>query len=764
MRSILKLSTKMLWITCSSCAVLGANGNAAYAQTGENASPAVDDIIVTAQKREQSVQDVGIAISVLNSDALTVRGITQVADVGIHIPNVQVNFASDTVSMNVRGIGQSEFATNFDPPVAINVDEVYFSKTFMTGLLLFDIDRVETLKGPQGTLFGRNATGGAVNLYTRKPTDRFQSGGTIGYDNYRTLRTEAHVSGPVTRNLSFRISGMYNHQGKGFYRNLILGTRDGKEQRGAVRGQLKWDDGVTTAHLTLSFGKDTSVYAPYEGVGVFTPESLAAGAPMFCPAYLAGRATGADPNCVRLLDARNPGDNDPYTSTNNLRHKADSEGYGAVFRLEHDLGSSTLTSISSYQHFRRQFQGDSDATPTPTIDEYWRAHIDQFSQELRLGGNMGGWNYVLGGYYEHDNFKSRDFLAIFGGAAPGFYSPTHQRVDALAAFFHNEVGVTGNLKLIAGMRYTKEKVSIDSSTFAFTGVSGAKIPAPETIVALLAASDALPNGDSQTHNAVTYKIGVEWAPPIASPVVDKMMMYGHISTGFRTGGFNSEFAASQSAFTELSAENLTAYEAGLKSTLFDRKVTANLALFHYDFSDGFINVDSATSPVPVTINAANIKSYGAEFELSLRPVSGLSINNTVGWLDSKIASRISSGGQSLFNNRTINSPRWSYAVDANYEVPLSGKLKLAASVNANWRSSQFLEAANTPNSREGGYWLLGGRIAIGADDDRWSLSLWGKNLTKSVYRTYVNDLPGFGFLLNVYGQPRTYGASLSFQF
>lgn len=722
------------------------------------------EIIVTAQKREQSIQDVGISISVLNSRALEANGVVNVQEIGALIPNVQVNFATDIVSFNIRGVGQSEFATNFDPPVAVNVDEVYLSKVFMTGLLLFDIDRVETLKGPQGTLFGRNATGGAVNFYTRKPTETLQFGGNIGYDNYQTVRSEAYLSGPLAENLSARVAGMYVHQNKGFYRNLTLGTRDGSERRFALRGQLLWDNGTTSANLTGTYGEDTSIYAPYEGVGVLTPESLAAGAPAFCPAYLAGTATGGDPNCVRAFDGLNPGDDDPFTSTNNLRHKADSKGSGIIFRVEHDMGWAALTSISSYQHFRRVYQGDTDGTPSSTLGEYWRAKIDQYSQEIRLTGSTGPWNYVLGGYYEHDSLKSGDFLAVAGGTAPGFFTPTSQKVDAAALFFHNEVGVTDTLKLIAGLRFTKEKVSIDSITYAFTGVSSNRRPSPQNLLAVLASSDDLPGGNSQTNNAATYKVGIEWQPQLGSNLVDKLMVYGHVSTGFRTGGYNSEFAATQSAFTELKAENLTAYEAGVKSMLWDRRVTANLSVFHYDFTDGFINVDSPTSPVPLTINAANISSYGAEFELGIRPFSGLSINNTFGWLDSKITSEISSAGVSLKNNSTINSPRWSYAVNGSYTAAVTDEYQLTVSANANWRSSQYLEANNSPNSREGGYWVAGARASIGPSDERWSLAAWVKNLTNTHYRTYVNDLPDFGFLLNVYGLPRTYGSTFTVKF
>lgn len=732
----------------------------AHAEEAEDqaASGTIQEITVTAQKRRQSVQDVGITLSVVSGDSLAQAGASSVTDLTSLVPNIQANYGAGQVAFNVRGIGTNEFSANLDSPVAINVDEGYLAKTFMSGLLLFDIDRVEVLKGPQGTLFGRNATGGAVNFFTRRPTSELAAGGTVSFDNYRTLRAEGYVSGPLSSTISARLSGMVTDQGRGTYRNLTLGRREGFEKKWALRGQLLWESGPDSVLVTVFGGQQNGELQPYEGVGVFTPTSVAAGAPVFCGAYLAGRATGGNSGCVRGTDGRFPGDNDPFTSNNNQPHTVRNRSIGATVRYEHEFDGATLTSLTSYQTFTRRQHEDSDGSPVNTIDVDYYNRIRQFNTELRLTSNgQGRWNYVLGLYYERDAYRNGDYLQIARGAAPGFYSPFTQTSDAIAAFFHNDVQLTDHLSLTAGVRYSWEKVGLKGGTFAGTGLGGNPL-APTTIVATLAQADT-----SRTDDDANFKLGIEWKPDV-SGMFDKFMLYANVSTGFRSGSYNAEFTATQSALTSLAPEKITAYEAGFKSLLANRTMQLNAAVFHYDFRDGFINVDSATSPIPVTINAAAINTWGAELDWQWRPINDLSVGMVLGWLDSRIDSDITSGGASLKGARTVQSPRWTFTAQGSYMPAIGNGLKLILAADGNWRSSQFFETVNSPSSLEPGFWLVNARAGIGAEDDRWSLTAFARNLTDTHYRTYVNDLPGFGWVLNIYGQPRTYGLAANFKF
>lgn len=719
----------------------------------------ISEIVVTAQKRSQSVQDVGITMSALSADALAQANVTDVTDIVGLVPSVQANYGAGQVAFNVRGIGTNDFAGNLDSPIAVNLDEVYQSKTFMTGLLLFDVDRLELLKGPQGTLFGRNATGGTVNFYTRRPLDTFGAGVTASYDSYQTVRTEAFVTGPLGQAVSARLSGMFVDQGQGFYRNITRSGRDANEKKWAIRGQLQFDNGTTFALLTVGAGEQTGTLQPYEGVGVFTPASLAAGSPVPCAAYLAGRATGGDPNCVRGTDGRSPGDNNPFTSNNNTPHEVNNRSFEARLRIEHDLGFATLTSLTGYQYFWRRQNEDADGGPTDTIDLFYNQKIRQLTQELRLSSaGQSRWNYVAGLYMERDWFDNADYAETARGAAAGIFSPFQQNTTAFAAFANSDYAVTDTLSLVQGVRYSREYIRFNGGTVLALGAIGYP-PRPTTTLAQLSFADT-----SRTDDDATFKAGVEWRPALASDVIDKLLIYGSLSTGFRSGGYSATFATVQSSLTSLAPEKITAYEAGFKSTLANRKLQVNAAAFHYQFTDGYISVDVPNSLVPITVNAAKISSYGVEADVQWRPVRAIELAVGGSWLDSKLGGDITQGGVSLSGNRTVQSPHWTIAARGSLTQPISDTVQAVLAVNSSYRSAQFFETNNSPNSREPGYWLVDANLRIEGDDGRWSIGAFVKNLTKTTYRTYVNDLPGFGFIINIYGNPRVFGLSGSVKF
>lgn len=754
-------SKRKFW--CGSGLIVLMAGTAMPARADESVSAksgdqGIPEITVTAQKRKQSGQDVDIALTVVSGNALAMRGVSAPSELASLVPNLQANYGFGETAFNVRGIGVNQFSANLDSPVAINLDEVYLSKNFMSGLLMFDIDRVEVLKGPQGTLFGRNATGGTVNFFTRRPSDHLEAGGNVSYDNYETVRTEAYISGPLTQTISARLSGMLVDQGKGTYYDATLAMREGQEKKWALRGQLKWASGPDQALLTVSGGAENGTLSPYQGVGVFTPASVAAGKPVYCANYLAGHAVVGDASCVRGTDGGYPQSSNPYIAYNNRLHTVHNRSISATLRYEHDFETATLTSLAAYQSFTRRQHEDSDGSPVDTLDVDYNNRIHQFNEELRLTSKGDRtWNYVLGAYYEHDGYTNGDYLEV-GYGSVGYYSPFVQKTDALAVFFHNDVKLNDQLSLVAGLRYSWERVSFDGGTYLASGISAPPV-APTTILGTLASAN--------THQAAddpTFKVGVEWRPQVSGGVFDKLMVYGHVSTGFRSGGYSDEFATAQAQLTTLSPEKITAYEIGFKSTLFDRRMQLNGGLFHYAFVNGFINVDSATSPVPITINAASVNSWGAELDWQWRPVRDVSLGMTAGWLSSHINDAITAAGQNLQGNSTVQSPRWTYNANFNYTPEIGNGLRLTVGADANWRSSQYYNAENTPASLEPGYWLADAHAGIGGTNQLWTVTAFIKNIGNRVYRTYVNDLPSFGWVLNIYGQPRTFGAALNVRF
>ena len=760
----------------------------ALAQTeaaGDEDAGGLTDIVVTATRRSESLQNVGLAVTSLNAGDLAKSGVVNAQDIAALVPNMSVNYGVANVAFNIRGIGSNEFSTNLDSPVATQIDEVYISKVFMTGLFNFDIDRVEVSNGPQGTLFGRNTTGGAVNFYTRKPKNEFGAGATFEYGNYQAFRGEAYVNLPLATGLNARISGYTVQQGKGYYNNLTLGDDEGYDRKWAVRGQLSYDAGDTQFLLSVHHGEDRSTLAPYEGVGIYTPESYAAFNPgggfaniallTPCAQYLTGTVSPADGSCLRGNDGRFPGDNNPYTSNGNQKHYSNNNSTGGFLRIDHDLGSATLTSLSAYEYYKRDQSEVGDGSPdySGTL-LYWYTTMKQFTQELRLTSNGNGpWSYVVGAFYEHDSLYNGDYLTFGSGPNPflgGVKTSFHQKASSLAFFVHNNVELTPTLRLVAGGRYNRERVRINGTNCFGTGSTGTgpgnrdrgEENPTSGCLAVLSTSALVPEGNVRTDDNVSFKLGYEWRPRVDA--LDALLLYGNVATGFRSGGFSADLADSQAAFTSLKPEEVTSYELGFKSELADRRFRLNGAVFHYIFSNGYLSVDTPTSLVPITVNAAKIKAYGAELSAVWAPIDGLQLSASGGWTDAKIKSDITSAGVSLLNNRPVNSPRFTFSTAADYSHPIGYALKLNANINANWRSVQYMEASNIPSTREPGYWLINASLGVAQIDDRWSVTAFVRNLTKQEYRTYVNDLFAFGWTLNQYGVPRTYGLRASAKF
>ncbi|NIB38634.1 TonB-dependent receptor [Pseudomaricurvus alkylphenolicus] len=755
------------------CLVMAMLGVTALTQqiNAQESAFSIEEVIVTAQKRAQSVQDVGITMSAFGGDELKEMNVSDVVNVAANVPNVQVNYGLGNNFFNIRGLGLNEFTANLDAPVAVHVDEVYQSKGFLTGMTLFDIERVEVLKGPQGDLFGRNTTGGAVNFFTRRPEDTFSGNVTLGYGNYQTQNFEGYVTGPIADNLSGRLSGYMTRQEEGFYKNTTRGTTEGKVDEIGLRGQLLWNLEDTEILLSLHYGKDRSELLPYEGLG---NTQLEGG---FCPEYLDGSVKGNTPNCLRGLDLLfnpgapisqyQPGEDDPYTTQNNLSFTVDNEAFGGLVKVEHKFDNAILTSITGYENFDQNQREDSDNSSIQSIEVYWYTEFEQFTQEFRLTSDLDHdrYNYIIGLFYEHDDYYNGDYLTAYANVFDGLnnYSRYNQTVDAFAAFAHLEFQLTESFRIINGVRFTWEETELNGGTFGGSGITdfGGE-EKPETIGAAIASSDLIEGGNVRRDEDVSFKVSAEWTPNNDS------MVYASVSTGFRSGGFSVAFANSQDELTALAPEEMTAYEVGFKSSWMEDTFRLNGAMFRYDFRDGHIDVDAPGSPVPITINAAEIETIGAELDLHWRPLEGLDLKAGMGWVDNEVKSDLTLatgiGPVSLKGNRPAFSPEWTFNGQVRYEAPIGDSMTAIFSTDFSWRDDHYLEVNNQPSNLLEAYWLVNARISIGSADDQWRASIWGKNITEEEYTPYLNDLPAFGWLLKGYAPPATYGISLDYNF
>lgn len=751
----------------------------------------LEEVVVTAQKREQSIQDIGLSVTAVSAERIEDASVRDVVEIAALSPNVQVNYGLGNNFFNIRSLGLNEFVGNLDAPVAVHVDEVYQSKGFMTGMALFDTERVEVLRGPQGDLFGRNTTGGTINFFNYRPESEFGTGADISLGNYDTVHVEGYVTGPISDTMSFRVSGYRTKQGRGFYTNQLSGNavaeaagydvkgNEGLVDEGAIRTQLLYETDQTTLLLSLHYGEDNSELHPYEGVGkeIFTTDDQGMRMNASCPEYLDGTVEGDTQNCVRSLDILftetllpdlpgrfQPGETDPYTTQNNLLFTVDNETFGGFFRVDHQLKNAKFTSITAFEDFSRDQQEDSDGSPVDLVQVYWNNEFKQFTQELRLTSDFDhfDWNYVFGLFYEKDDLDNDDYLTVLATTASqalNNYSRYQQTVEAFSIFAHVEAALSPTIRYIFGTRLTTEETEVVGGNYAGTGlVEGQHIPMVVGTM-LTNAADA-PGGNRRSDDNLSFRFGLE------VDLGQNALLFGNITTGFRSGGYSVAFATAQNQLVNLEPETITAVELGFKSQFAEDRVRINGALYHYEIEDAHIDVDVAATPVPITVNAESTTTYGGELETVVLIANALELTNSLGWTNSKIT-RIGEQtvnlGVDLQGNRRAFSPELTYTGQLRYSLRREA-VHLVASVDYSWRSNQYLELNNQPSNLIDPFWIVNAQVSLSAPDDKWKFSVWGKNITGTEYVVYLNDLPAFGWLLRGYAAPATYGITLGYQF
>jgi len=742
----------------------------------------LEEIIVSAQKFEESAQDIGLTISAFDADSYreltggTLDGLTS------QLTNTQA-YANNTFlqSVHIRGIGLNEFQGQYDSPVARHVDEVYIAKPWMSSRRQYDIQRVEVLKGPQGTLFGRNTTGGAVNFYTNAPTDAFEAALELGADEHERYSLQGMVSGPLSERLSGRLSFLSEFGSGGPQKNLYSGKEHGEPDLLDFRGQLRWTGDRLTVRVLVNGGTDQGEKVAWKGPGIFN-----FGAPGFCPELFTGEVSRHPSSCAKsagfaTLAGFPEGEYEPedkHTINQNTPPKVDDTFYGGYLRLDYELGQATLTSITAYQYYERIHREDSQSDIFDSTSTHYYNEIDQFTQELRLTGEVGGKSrYVLGLFYEHDDLEQVDGSDLSGQPLPGvvppfadqFFAQFHQELDSYAVFSHFEYGVSDEVTLNLGLRYTSDKTSVDDVLLGLGNLPQTgkqKFVTPCLITTFFEGpigSPACPflgpfaplYADSRTDENFSWRLGLEWTPQ------DDLLVYANLTTGYRGGGYSLPFAG---AATSFDPEEIFAQEVGIKSQFLDRRLQLNATLFHFEYDDVQVNVDDPVSPlVPITRNVGKQENLGAELELTWQPSERWLIKQGLGYLDAEYqdtARAISTyaGIVPLEGKTPVNSPEWTYNGVLRYEQPVAGNWNGALTLDYHWVDERFLEATNQVFDRAAAYWLVNLRAALATQDGKWEVAVYAKNLFDEEYLTYINNI-GF-FKLDIFGEQRTVGATL----
>jgi iron complex outermembrane receptor protein len=714
-------------------------------------------MIVTAQKTQQNQSEIGIAITRFSDTDFAELNL-QSGEIISLLPNTQAVGHEGSVALSMRGVGLSEFAPNLDSPVAIHIDEVYQSKTFQASASLFDIERVEVLHGPQGTLFGRNTSGGALNYTTKKPTAYFEAGGKASYGRFDRKQLETYISGPITEQLLGRLSTLTKHASDGYQDNQYDDERYGKQNELNLRGQLLWQQNNTDILWSTHVARDNSEIPMFQVKGSYD-ESLYPAVLTPCAAYFTSHFSENSPGCV-LPDGSQNDDNSPYVINNNRPMRKNNDSVGTKLHVEHFFDDYTFTSISAFEYFKRDQNNDGDGSPSIAFEAEWFNELFQYTQEFRISGlDSNGKNWIIGLFIEHDAFDSVNFVDLRDHPIPVFNSTNlatayTQKTNSAALFAHKETKLIDKWTLITGLRYTNERVKFKGQTqmqSASAGTSGEENTLNDPFLTLANIDD------EQRVSDLSYKLGINLQ---ASP---SHLFYGSVSTGFKSGGFNGGYALSDEEFSEYQPEEITAFEIGSKSVFPEARLQVNASVFYYDLSNPQLNADAPTPPNFITTNAESSTHKGVEIETHWQPVKGLDIKNNLGWLDAEYG-EFYIFGINQAGNKVVNSPEWTFNGIVRYQYPISANFNHILLTDYSYRSSRYLSSSNVHTSYEPGYWLFNARTALKSKDNKLEIGLWIRNVFDKAYRTYMNDVAGLGAVASLWSEPRTYGVDVSYQF
>ena len=721
------------------------------------AQTASDEIVVTAQRREQSAQDVPISITAVKGETLNALGIRQPADLARVTPGLSTANATSggTPIFAIRGIGLDDFNPNNNSGVAVYVDDVGISSPVLLSGQLFDVDRVEVLKGPQGTLYGRNATGGAVNIYSRLPTEKTEGYATLDYSRWNRVEINGALSGKLADGITARVAGDYLKAFDGYQKDIDTGREFGKPNRLALRGTVQYKSSndftaVLSAHVT----RDRSI--------ALSPQSDGNEA-ILGPASDGQVDTGTtDPSKVRVGD---------------LHPRRHDNAVGVSLKLNYKMEDFTVTSITGYDRYHYRSVDNYDGMPGPTFDFFQNDLIKQFYQEVRLASSKGLFggkvDWIVGGSFSHDSVRgldASDQSSAFVGAflpVPDFttrglsvaQADYLQKRDSIGLFVNTETHLSDRLSLILGGRYSHDRI-------AFDGVSTEEGTAAGGI--LFGGQGAIVDSLDETHKvskwsyraSLNYKLG------------RTLLLYGTVSSAYKQGAFYASPALDSSAWAYVKPEEVTAYEIGAKTRLLDGALTLNASVFQNDYKDrqSSLLFISPTSGLPAaslsTIPKARIRGF--EAEAVARPLAGLSLSASVSHLDSKILTTASDvRGAPLFvpvpvGSRLSQAPKWTYMVSGRYERHLSEEWKAAVQLDY-YRTGRQASVLADPNAFYGPQKRLGARLELVPSGKGPSAALWGRNLTDDRGSTY--SFTSFFGGRTVYRQePRSYGVQLGYSF
>jgi iron complex outermembrane receptor protein len=723
----------------------------------------LEEVVVTATRRTESAQDIPVSITAVSADVLDTAGVVDARDLVALAPNLstQGSFGRTAPSFFIRGIGNTQFNTNANSKVGVYVDDVYLNSPAVQGVQLFDIERVEIARGPQGYLFGQNTTGGLVRAIVEKPRIGAGLTGEINATvaNYDEIDVDGALGFDLGERAAARLS-VTSLQSKGYQENRLLGTDEGDTDVLAGRAQLLFAPSDDLEFLLNIHGsQDDSELIPYKQLGLVDPATFGP-----CP------APGLGSSCTDFFGYDDTTDyhEGMYDMPNQFNH-VDAEG--ASLTINWQLAASALTSVTAYEQNDSEIHEDTDVSPNDVVHGDYTGSPEQFSQEIRLTSTSDGPLRWLGGlYYFTEDYDGSAHFAIRGfgpGALTGFGTTlegagqsSSMQTDSYAVFGNVDYSFSDQLRLSVGLRYTHEEKDVDYVGF----ITNSNDVLPEDFID---GDDVIAIGLFQT---IDFHEKKDWDDVSGRISLDyrftpDVLGYVSYARGFNSGNYNGGAFFDQSEATLVDPEKLNAYEIGVKSELADGTVRLNADVFYYDFKDqqAFILASgSGGAPFQQLSNAAASTLYGAEAELVWKPVEALLLQAGAGYTHSKFDEFNSPLGGDLSGNELPSAPEWNFNLMARYEWQLSAGT-LAISADTKFTDDQFFSVNNDPLLAQDAYWLTNARIEFAAPNDRWSVAVWARNLADEDYFVAGFDLASFGFDQLVVGAPRTYGLTVGFK-
>lgn len=759
------LMKRLLLVGCACVATI----SSARAQAGGEAQangPGIEDIVVTARRVSENLQTTPVSMTALSAQGLERQQITNVERLQYTTPNLSMSVARDGdptgINIGIRGQVITDAIFTNDPAVGVYFDGVYIARATGALINLVDVQRVEVLRGPQGTLFGRNTTGGAISIIPVQPTNRFEGSARLRLGNYAFREATAIVNLPVIDNaVSARFAYQHAERG-GFGRSLITGQELGSYKTDFVRGSLRIAPAGSALELILS-GDYTNVKSTGSnnrlisllpmaadfsgGLANAMPGvcSAAAGSP-YCPAGTSsvGQSLGG-------------GFYDNYAG---LRQFSNSEVWGVGGTLTLDLGFATLKSITAYRNVERLLNADLDGTPYTILEPRNPFHQHQISEEVQLLGKAfeDRLDWIIGYYFFREDGSD-------GGTTNSLIplTPNANVIDVRLMNRSNAVygqvsyKILEGLRINAGIRYTKDDRRYDGTNYKLNLFDGTTACNFET--ALLTNPALCRLSRNASFDYISFVAGVDYQLSRAA------FLYAKVSRASRSGGINLRGVDTVS-LKPFSPERLTSYEAGAKLDLFDRRLRFNLAGYYGDYA----NIQRPTVRIfngtltNFVVNAAKARIWGLELETVVKPADNFTISGALGVTQPKYNSFVDPfSGADRSGNPFIAVPKYTASASFDYSIPLTGG-DLALHGDYGYRSSQYFDVAET--SRQAGYGIANASATFRIDDPKVEFSLWVRNLTDKQYFSVIQDLTGtaLGYAAGVPGEPRTWGISMGYNF